>query len=118
MKRRTFIAGLGSAGAWPVVARAQQPDRIRRVGILSDGSEIGPLYSDKAFLEGLAQLGWMEGRNLRIDYRLASSNDPDVMRPHAEALVRAGAGRHFCKARYSGAGSPTADPHDPDRVRS
>ena len=86
MRRRDFIAGLGSAAAWPLVARAQQLDRIRRVGILSDG--LGP-FPDKAFLAGLAQLGWTEGRNLRIDYRLASSNDPDVMRPLAEALVRA-----------------------------
>jgi putative tryptophan/tyrosine transport system substrate-binding protein len=89
VKRWAFVAGLGSAAAWPMVARAQRSDTMRRVGILSDGSEIGPLYSDKAFLEGLAQLGWTEGRNLRIDHRLASSNDPDAMRPHAEALVRA-----------------------------
>jgi putative tryptophan/tyrosine transport system substrate-binding protein len=87
MRRREFIAELGSVAAWPALARAQQLDRISRVGILSDGSERP--FSGKEFLEGLAQLGWTEGRNLRIDYRLAGSNDPDVMRPLAEALVRA-----------------------------
>jgi putative ABC transport system substrate-binding protein len=88
VRRRQFIVGLGSAAAWPLAARAEQVDRIRRVGILNDGLSGGEL-GNKAFLEGLAQLGWMEGRNLRIDYGLAGSNDPDAMRPAAEALVRA-----------------------------
>jgi putative ABC transport system substrate-binding protein len=92
MRRREFIAGLGAAAApsaiWPLAARAQQSDRMQRVGILSDGAELGPSASDKAFLEGLMQLGWTEGRNLRIDYRLASSNDPEVILPQAEALIR------------------------------
>jgi putative ABC transport system substrate-binding protein len=72
-----------------VGARAQQPDRIRRVGILIGGPDAD--YQDliKNFLAGLAQLGWTEGGNLRIDHRLPNSNDPDAIRPHAEALVRA-----------------------------
>jgi putative tryptophan/tyrosine transport system substrate-binding protein len=82
MKRRDFIAGLGAV-AWPIAARAQRGDRIRRVGIL----DIGFPISTKEFLEGLAQFGWMEGRNLRIDHRLTGSNDPDAIRPHAEALI-------------------------------
>jgi putative tryptophan/tyrosine transport system substrate-binding protein len=90
MRRRDFIAGLGSAAtAWPLVGRAQQPERISRVGILIGGSESDYQAVIKVFLERLAQLGWTEGRNLRIDYRSAGSNDADAIRPHAEALVRA-----------------------------
>jgi putative tryptophan/tyrosine transport system substrate-binding protein len=89
MRRREFIAGLGGAAAWPLAARAQQPDRIRRVGILTGASGGDAQYRVKAFLEALAQLGWTEGRNLRIDHRSSGSNDPEATRPHAEALVRA-----------------------------
>jgi putative tryptophan/tyrosine transport system substrate-binding protein len=85
MRRRELIRGLASTAAWPLVARAQQPDRIIRVGVLDVGFPDGI----KAFLEGLTQLGWTEGGNVRIDLRLAGSNDPDAIRPHAEALVRA-----------------------------
>jgi putative ABC transport system substrate-binding protein len=74
---------------WPLVARAQQPDPIRRVGILMAGATDAVLPRLKELLEGLAQLGWTEGRNLRIDYRLLDSNNPDAIRPHAEALIRA-----------------------------
>ena len=91
MRRRDFIGGLGGAAvAWPMGdARAQQPDRISRVGILTGTSDTDVQYRVKAFLEALAQLGWTEGRNLRIDYRSAGSNDPEAIRSHAEALVRA-----------------------------
>jgi putative ABC transport system substrate-binding protein len=90
MRRREFIAGLGGAtAAWPLAARAQQPNRIRRVGILMGASDADFQARINAFLEGLAQLGWTEGRNLRIDYRSSNSNNPDVLRPQAEALVRA-----------------------------
>jgi putative ABC transport system substrate-binding protein len=89
VKRRTFIAALGSAVAWPVVARAQQGDRIKRLGILRGGSELDPEAPNKALLDGLAQFGWTEGQNLRIDYRLVGTNDANAIRPHAEALVRA-----------------------------
>jgi putative ABC transport system substrate-binding protein len=71
VKRRTFIAGLGSAVAWPVVVRAQQGDRVRRIGVLMLGDENDPegklRYS--AFLQGLADLGWTDGRNVQIDLR-------------------------------------------------
>jgi putative ABC transport system substrate-binding protein len=72
MKRREFIAGLGGAAAWPVVARAQQVDRVRRVGMLSGGysnSDPQGLEPVTAFRQGLAKLGWVEDRNLRIDLR-------------------------------------------------
>ena len=91
MRRREFITLVGgAAAAWPLAARAQQSDRIKRVGILAAGFPEDDLQADnKVFLEGLAQRGWTEGRNLRIDLRSVSSNDPATIRPHAEALVRA-----------------------------
>ena len=69
MKRRTFIEGLGSAAAWPVVARAQQPDRMRRIGVLMPGDENDPEQKTwiSAFTQTLADLGWTDGRNVRID---------------------------------------------------
>src|SRR5215469_14541448 len=69
MRRRDFIAGLGGTVAWPLGARAQQTERIRRVGFLYPFPD-GPYSSTPrlvALRQGLAQLGWIEGRNLRID---------------------------------------------------
>ena len=88
MQRREFIAGLGSAAAWPVVARAQQADRIRRVGVL----RLEPVYdqftqtSIAALREGLEALGWKEGRNLQLDIRFAGG-DPNAVGPYADELV-------------------------------
>jgi putative tryptophan/tyrosine transport system substrate-binding protein len=74
MRRRDFIAGLGGAvGVWPVVARAQQGDRGRRIGVLMPGDENDPEgqlhYSYSAFTQALADLGWTGGRNVRMDLR-------------------------------------------------
>jgi putative tryptophan/tyrosine transport system substrate-binding protein len=69
MKRRTFIAGLGAAAAWPLVARGQQGERVRRIGVLMPFGEIDPLRRIDGLRQGLAELGWAEGRNLRIDFR-------------------------------------------------
>jgi putative ABC transport system substrate-binding protein len=70
MRRREFIAGLGAA-AWPVVARAQQPDRVRRIGVLMSGDENDPVQKRRltVFTQALADLGWTEGRNVRMDLR-------------------------------------------------
>jgi putative tryptophan/tyrosine transport system substrate-binding protein len=71
VKRRTFISGLGSAAAWSMAAHAQQSDRIRRIGILWPQAESDPVRMawDAGLRRGLAELGWVEGQNLRIDVR-------------------------------------------------
>jgi putative ABC transport system substrate-binding protein len=88
MRRREFIAGLGSAAAWPRGARAQQPDRVRRIGVLMGAEEDDPQRKGwlSAFTEGLAGLGWTDGRNLRIDVRWAGEN-VDRMRMLAKELA-------------------------------
>src|SRR6266566_958343 len=77
MRRREFITLVGGVAAgWPLAARAQQPDQMRRIGVLMNLSE-SDLEAQRlvtAFKEGLAQLGWIDGRNLRMDYRWASGD--------------------------------------------
>ena len=89
MKRRAFITLLGgTAVAWPLTARVQQLDRVRRVGVLvnlgADDAEGRARYA--AFRQGLQQLGWTDGRNVRIDYRWYAGN-ADAARTHAAELV-------------------------------
>jgi putative tryptophan/tyrosine transport system substrate-binding protein len=71
MKRREFIAGLGSAAAWPVMARAQQGERVRLIGVLIGPDENDPVGKTiaSAFTQVLADLGWTDGRNMRMDLR-------------------------------------------------
>jgi ABC-type uncharacterized transport system substrate-binding protein len=88
MRRREFIAGLGSAAACPVVARAQQPDRMRRIGVLAPYDENDPegklRYS--AFTQTLADLGWIDGRNVRMELRWGGG-DINRIRGLARELV-------------------------------
>jgi putative ABC transport system substrate-binding protein len=88
VKRRTFIAGLGSAAAWPVVAGAQQGDRVRRIGLLLRGDENDPILKPllPAFTQALAELGWTDGRNVRMDLRWRGG-DPDRLQALAKELV-------------------------------
>jgi putative tryptophan/tyrosine transport system substrate-binding protein len=75
MRRRTFIAGLGCAAAWPLVLRAQQA-RMRRIGVLmgyDENDQTAKAYFS-GFTQGLAELGWAEGRNIRMDVRWAAAN--------------------------------------------
>ena len=75
MKRREFITLLGGAtAAWPLAARAQQAERMRRIGVLEGFAESNREGQERAaaFREGLNQLGWVEGRNIRIDIRWAA----------------------------------------------
>ena len=69
--RREFVVGIGSAAAWPVVAGAQQGDRVRRIGVLMslDENDSEEKRRLSAFTRALADLGWTDGRNLRIDPR-------------------------------------------------
>jgi putative tryptophan/tyrosine transport system substrate-binding protein len=85
MRRREFIAGIGSAAAWPIVARAQG-DRVRRIGILVPAVADDAEYQARvgAFLQGLALLGWTIGRNVRIDTHWATANPVEVRRHAAE----------------------------------
>ena len=83
MRRREFIAGLGSAVAWPLAARAQPGDRVRRIGVLSAGDENDPV-SVAVLTRALADLGWTDGRNLRMDRRW-TGDDINRMRALAQS---------------------------------
>lgn len=90
MRRREFITLLGGAAVvWPFAARAQQPDRMLRIGVLMALAEGDPVAQAQltGFQKELHMLGWTEGRNVRIDYRWAAAA-PDRMRTYATELVR------------------------------
>ena len=87
--RRKFIAALGGAAfAWPQAARAQQADRMRRVGMLETRAADDPEEQTRraVFIQGLQKFGWADGHNVRIDYRLAAA-DMDRSRKYAAELV-------------------------------
>src|SRR5262245_18958529 len=82
MRRRNFITALGSAVAWPVVARAQQPGRTRRIGVLHPLAANDPIAKARlsAFQDGLAQLGWTDGRNVNIEFRWSAGIEAETRR--------------------------------------
>src|SRR5262249_36268987 len=91
MKRRDFITLLGGAAAWPLEARAQQAERMRRIGVLSP-----PAVDDQdqkvriaAFQQRLQQLDWTDGNNVRIDYRFAAANLENYHKYAAELVALA-----------------------------
>ena len=89
MIRREFITLLGSAAAaWPLAARAQQPARMRRIGMLLGFAESDPELPARlaAFRHSLERLGWKEGHNVRTEYRWGAG-DPTRMRVHAKELI-------------------------------
>jgi putative ABC transport system substrate-binding protein len=88
MRRREFINIAVGAAAWPLVARAQQPERMLRVGVLISPPEGSPLAqaSVTAFVEAMRRLGWVEGKNIRIDYRFAAG-DTKLFGNYATELV-------------------------------
>jgi putative ABC transport system substrate-binding protein len=105
LKRREFITLLGGAATWPLAAGAQQPERVRRIGALLGWSANDPesLIIVGAFSQGLQELGWKLGSNVRIDYRWAAVDDerirqyavdlvataPDVILASGNTIVRA-----------------------------
>ena len=87
VKRRGFLGVLGgAAAAWPLAARAQQSGRVRRIGVIMGDFDSAPRM--KAFKSAWPALGWVEGRNVHVDYHFAAGN-PDSFRSHAAALVAA-----------------------------
>jgi putative ABC transport system substrate-binding protein len=98
VKRRTFITVLGGVAAWPLAARAQQPERMRRVGVVMNTAESNAVGQAQlaAFRQRLQELGWTEGRNVRIDVRWGAGNaaelvglSPDVLLAYASAQLTA-----------------------------
>jgi len=89
MRRREFIAVLGAAVAWPLAARAQQRERMRFIGVLSNLAADDPLALRRvaAFLQGLGELGWMIDRNLRIEYRWNASDAGQSDRSRSAVLA-------------------------------
>src|SRR6266511_5988026 len=88
MNRRELITLLGGAASWPLAARAQQPDRMRRIGVLMNLTADDAVARARigAFRQRLQQLGWTEDRNMRIEYRWTAGGD-DELRRHAAELV-------------------------------
>jgi putative ABC transport system substrate-binding protein len=90
MKRREFITLVGgAAAAWPLASRAQQTERMRRIGVLMAHAETDPEYRDylAAFLEELHKPGWTEGRNIQIDTRWGALDDAEVRLRSANELI-------------------------------
>ena len=89
MKRRAFITLLGGAAAWPLAARGEQGERMRRIGIVTSVLETdADAQARYAVLrQALQQLGWTEGRNIQFDHRFGSAGDSEVVRRHAQELV-------------------------------
>src|SRR6516164_3087902 len=104
MKRREFITLLGGAAAWPLAARAQG-ERMRRIGVLLNSAADDPAAQSRltAFLQGLQELGWTHGRNVRIDIRWGAG-DAERVRKSAAELVAVGSDVVLT------AGSPTTGP--------
>jgi putative tryptophan/tyrosine transport system substrate-binding protein len=89
MRRREFIALFGGAAVWPLAASAQSPERVARIGVLVAFSEDDPEGKARvaAFAQGLRDAGWIEGRNLKVDYRWAQGNDKAGIQKYAKELV-------------------------------
>jgi putative ABC transport system substrate-binding protein len=88
VRRRDFIKVIAASAAWPLAAQAQQPERVRRIGVLHSGAADDPHIQARntAFLQALQQLGWTEGRNIRLDIRWAAA-DAERIRKYVAELV-------------------------------
>ena len=118
MRRREFITLLGgTVASWPLAARAQQGARVRRIGVLMSLNADDPVGQARleAFVQGLRELGWTDGRDVRIDYTLGRGR----CRPQSQirgGTGRARAGRHPGLRRHSRGGVAPGDPHRADCV--
>ena len=118
MRRREFITLLGGAAvAWPLAARAQQPERMRRIGVLLPAAADDAEFQARvgAFLQGLALLGWTIGRNVRIDTRWATANAAEIRR-HAAELAALAPDVILASWRLDRGAVAAGDPHRADRV--
>src|SRR5262249_61021854 len=99
LRRREFITLLAGAAAWPLAARAQQTDRIRRIGVLMNLAADDPesLRRVTAFVQGLQEFGWTDGRNVRIDYRWGAA-DVERHRNYAAGLCALSPAGHLASA--------------------
>jgi putative ABC transport system substrate-binding protein len=116
LTRRYFVRSLGGAAvAWPLTARAQQPKRMRRVGMLVAYAESDPEAQARvaAFRQGLRELGWTEGDNLRMELRW-ETGDPDRARTFATELISLAPDVIVAHGLDSIASS---NAHDPSRIR-
>jgi putative ABC transport system substrate-binding protein len=88
MRRRELLLLMGGAAAWPLAGHAQQPERVRRVGVLMSLPENDPISRARVTIvaQALGRFGWVEGKNIRIDYRFAAS-DPTLFETYAAELV-------------------------------
>ena len=91
MRRRDLFTLIGGAASWPLAVRAQPAERMRRIGVLLQATKSDLEFQPrlKAFLDGLAQFGWTEGRNLQLEYRWAGGNADEIRRHAAELAVLA-----------------------------
>src|SRR6476646_3956689 len=89
MRRLDFIKFVGTAPAWPLLARAQQREKVRRIGVLMAHREGDPEFQDylSAFRQGLQKLGWVEDRNIQIDTRWGALDDKEVRQQSAKEIL-------------------------------
>lgn len=90
LRRREFIKAIaGSAGTWPLTARSQQSEKLRRIGVLMAHRESDPEFQDylEAFRQGLEKFGWVEGRNIRIDTRWGALDDAELRQQSAKEIL-------------------------------
>ena len=119
MKRREFVTLLGGAAAgWPLTARGQQAERVRRIGVLHFQAADDPEQQARlaAFRLGLQQLGWTDGRNVRIDFRWSAGNAADTRRFVAELVALAP--DVILTSGAAAVAIATSNPQRADRVRA
>src|SRR5262245_13703509 len=119
IRRRDFITLRGgAAAAWPLAARTQQPDGVRRIGVLMSSAADNPGAPARvtAIAQGLQELGWTVGRNVRIDYRWGAG-DIELFRKYAAELVALKPDCHPGHGRLDRRGTAAGEPHGADRLR-